>query len=455
MDALQRIKRALPPRDWSALYQQEPTPEEGDYFKAEWIHPVQSLPPLAEMRVYGGSDYAVTSDGGDYTVHAVIGLDPDENMYLLDIWRKQAASDEWVEAWCDLVLKWNPMGWAEELGQIKSGVGPFLEKRAHGVIVNRQGIRGVADDIKGTLAQEAYHPKNQPKLSNFLGELESLSVGRGVPGQVTSGGVTLSGLDTTRKMLRAARASTDSEERRLAKIAAERFDDYLSNLKPSEIAAGRSKEGVAALNEARSLWTSYRKADLVEEALTAAQQRASTTGSGGNVDNAIRQEFRKILTNRKKSAGFTDAEKAALARVASGTKGQNTLRLLGKLAPQGDGLRMMLSLGAAGASGGASLPFSALGAGAKALADNATKKNVERLSQLIRARGLNIDPEEVVKAAQADRLRNFFTSIGINVGKLADDLGRDIADTARGIAPGQLPSRADDEGGGIVPPERN
>ncbi len=117
-------------RVWSALYQQEPSPEEGDYFKAEWIVPVTTLPPLAEMRVYGGSDYAVTSDGGDYTVHAVVGLDPDENMYLLDLWRKQAASDEWIEAWCDLVLKWKPIGWAEETGQIRSGVGPFLVRRA-------------------------------------------------------------------------------------------------------------------------------------------------------------------------------------------------------------------------------------------------------------------------------------------------------------------------------------
>lgn len=117
-------------RLWSALYQQEPTPEEGDYFKSEWIVPVNSLPPLESLRVYGGSDYAVTSKGGDYTVHAVVGLDPDENLYLLDIWRGQAASDEWVEAWCDLVLKWRPLEWAEETGQIKSGVGPFLDKRA-------------------------------------------------------------------------------------------------------------------------------------------------------------------------------------------------------------------------------------------------------------------------------------------------------------------------------------
>jgi predicted phage terminase large subunit-like protein len=117
-------------RTWSSLYQQEPTPEDGDYFKSEWIISVSNIPPLDEMWTYGGSDYAVTSQGGDYTVHAVVGLDHDQNMYLLDIWRKQASSDEWVEAWCDLVKKWRPIGWAEEQGQIKSGVGPFLDKRA-------------------------------------------------------------------------------------------------------------------------------------------------------------------------------------------------------------------------------------------------------------------------------------------------------------------------------------
>jgi hypothetical protein len=323
-----------------------------------------------------------------------------------------------------------------------------------GVIVNREGIRGVAGDIKNALAQEAYHPKNQPKLSNFLGELESLSVGRGVPGQPPNIGVTLSGLDTTRKMLRAARASADPEERRMAKIAAERFDEYLTNLKPSEIAAGDMKAGVSALKEARSLWSSYRKADMVDEALQAAQQRAQSTGSGGNIDNAIRQEFRKILSSRKKSAGFTDSEKAALAQIVTGTKGQNTLRLLGKLSPAGDGLRLLLNTGAAFSSGGATLPISILGAGAKALADRATPKNVERLSQVIRARGLNIDPQDVVKAAQAERLRNFFTSIGVNVGKIAEDIGGEVSSAARGMAPGQLPSRADDENHGVVPPVR-
>ena len=127
---LDRKRRAVGPRDWSALYQQRPAPEEGDFFRAEWLKTYDVAPPLEQLRVYGASDYAVTADGGDYTVHVVVGLDPEGRMYLLDLWRQQAASDVWVDAFCDLVLKWKPIGWAEEQGQIRAGIGPFLDRQA-------------------------------------------------------------------------------------------------------------------------------------------------------------------------------------------------------------------------------------------------------------------------------------------------------------------------------------
>ena len=113
---------------WSALYQQRPAPEEGDYFKAAWLRSYITAPATDTLAIYGASDYAVTADGGDYTVHVVVGVDPDGHMYLLDLWRKQAASDEWVEAFCSLVKEWKPREWAEEQGQIRAGVGPFLER---------------------------------------------------------------------------------------------------------------------------------------------------------------------------------------------------------------------------------------------------------------------------------------------------------------------------------------
>lgn len=128
-DYLRQRQREETAMMWSALYQQAPAPEEGDFFKAEWLKPIDRFPDRETMRVYGGSDYAVTADGGDYTVHVVVGLDPEGRMYLLDLWRKQTSSNVWVEAFCQLVKKWKPMTWAEEQGQIRSGIGPFIQKR--------------------------------------------------------------------------------------------------------------------------------------------------------------------------------------------------------------------------------------------------------------------------------------------------------------------------------------
>ena len=124
---LRHEQNTQPPRNWSALYQQRPAPEEGNQFKAEWLSPYTTHPPLETLAVYGGSDYAVTSDGGDYTCHVVVGLDSDDRLYLLDLWRGQSATDVWIREWCRLVREWKPLDWAEETGQITSGVGPFLE----------------------------------------------------------------------------------------------------------------------------------------------------------------------------------------------------------------------------------------------------------------------------------------------------------------------------------------
>lgn len=289
-----------------------------------------------------------------------------------------------------------------------------------GLIVNRQGISNIASDIKTTLANEAYHPKNQPKLANFLGELERLQVGNAAGG-VNNIGVTLRGLDTTRKMLRAARASADPEEKRMAAIATEKFDDYLQRLSPSEISAGDKGAAVKALNEARSLWSSYRKADLIDEAVANAQLAAGGSGSGGNIENAMRQALKGILKDKRKSAAFSDAEKAQMASVVTGTKGQNTLRLLGKLSPEGNGLMLAMHAIGGAATGGQSFALAGLGYGAKALADRGTRKSIEQLDKMIRARGAPIKAQDLVEEAGRERLRNFLTSVGVNVDKIAQN----------------------------------
>lgn len=184
--ALEKIKLAVGSRDWSALYQQRPAPDSGDYFKREWIIPVDHIPPKEELAIYGGSDYAVTQSGGDYTVHVVIGIGHDGRMYLLDLWRAQTSSDKWVDAFCALVRKWKPIGWAEETGQIKSGVGPFLTQRmieTDSITVREQfptrGDKAArAQSIRGKMALMGIHvPREAPWLADLISEMMSFPVG--------------------------------------------------------------------------------------------------------------------------------------------------------------------------------------------------------------------------------------------------------------------------------------
>lgn len=117
----------LDTRAWNALYQQEPVPDEGSYFKKANFSEYDQIP--SGMHVYGASDYAVTEGSGDFTEHGVFGLDSNGNPYVLDWWRGQTASDVWIEAQCDLIRQWRPLVWFGEAGPIRRAIEPFLNRR--------------------------------------------------------------------------------------------------------------------------------------------------------------------------------------------------------------------------------------------------------------------------------------------------------------------------------------
>ena len=174
-------------RNWSALYQQRPSPDTGDFFKAEWLKPYDRAPARETLTVYGASDYATTADGGDFTVHLVVGLDSEGHIYLLDIWREQATPDLWVDAFCELVSYWKPLDWAEEHGQIKASVGPFLERTAREkkAYVNREQFPTKGDksrraqSIRGRMAALGLHvPQRAPWFADFRAELLSFPAGK-------------------------------------------------------------------------------------------------------------------------------------------------------------------------------------------------------------------------------------------------------------------------------------
>ena len=107
----------------------KPRLDKDAYFKREWFQFYRKNELPKHLRYYGASDYAVTANGGDYTVHGVCGIDQNDDIWVLDWWRKQTDSNVWVDEFINLVSRHKPLRWAEEDGQIRKSLGPFIDKR--------------------------------------------------------------------------------------------------------------------------------------------------------------------------------------------------------------------------------------------------------------------------------------------------------------------------------------
>lgn len=131
LEALLRIKRAMLPRDWEALYQQRPVSADGDYFKAEMFRYYKpgEAPPLNELRMFAACDLAVsTKQTADYTVIAVVGVDRQGNIWVIDIIRGRWNSLGIIERLFEVRLKYNPEIIGIETGQIELTLEPFILK---------------------------------------------------------------------------------------------------------------------------------------------------------------------------------------------------------------------------------------------------------------------------------------------------------------------------------------
>ena len=78
---------------------------------------------------FGTSDFAVTEGSGDFTEHAIWGVDAQSNIYAVDWWRGQTDASEWIERWLDLSAKYKPLTWFAEGGVIRRAIESPLKRR--------------------------------------------------------------------------------------------------------------------------------------------------------------------------------------------------------------------------------------------------------------------------------------------------------------------------------------
>jgi predicted phage terminase large subunit-like protein len=125
--ALAETRNDVGERDWNALYQQNPVPDEGTFFKRAWFEDNRyRLGEQPKTNKYQSTDFAVTTDGGDFTELGVIGLDKEHDLWVEDWWHGQESADIWVKEQLKQIKKHNVLCSFGEKGVIRRAVEPLF-----------------------------------------------------------------------------------------------------------------------------------------------------------------------------------------------------------------------------------------------------------------------------------------------------------------------------------------
>lgn len=150
---LNRIKRTIQPRFWSALYQQNPVPDDGVYFKREYFR--RAAIPRSNFNIFMAWDFAISEkQQNDYTVGSVGLQDDDDIIHVAEVVRfKSGDSSYIVEAIINMVVRWQSKSRAlvvgVEDGQIWRALKTLLKKRMRerGVIFSVEELKPITDKM--------------------------------------------------------------------------------------------------------------------------------------------------------------------------------------------------------------------------------------------------------------------------------------------------------------------
>jgi hypothetical protein len=267
----------------------------------------------------------------------------------------------------------------------------------------------VASDLADTISTDLQHgqnsgfrPANEPKVFNAIDELKN-AANEGRP-------ATVADLDSVRQVLGNAGKEKDitgslTRQAVAANRAIDHIDNFLPNLKQTDLIAGDAAKANTILDTARQNWGAAKRAENVQTLAKNAEINAASSHSGANIQNATKQAFKPLLKNNAaKAIGYNDEEKAALSSIVRGTWTGHIARAAGNVLGGGGGLGMLLGAGAGYEGGGVpgAIAGAAAGRAFKMIGNKSTFNAVQKLDSLIRSRA----PEAIRIAAQNPQLAN-------------------------------------------------
>jgi hypothetical protein len=291
-----------------------------------------------------------------------------------------------------------------------SGAG-YDAARNMGVDYSSEAVGKLASGLRTGLEQDGILAELAPKTFSVLGKLESAPEGSVAP---------LSGIEAARRAFGNASKDFNNPTDQLAANRLVRgLDEFMSGSDPSAVVAGPAAAAGKAITDARGNYAAARRSETLmgrgeqdySSVANRADLNAGTANSGQNLDNAIRQQAKSVLTNRTKSAGYSPEELSALEDVARGSPTRNAVRMIANLLGGGGGMGAAVTAGIGGGAGLATGSTALTAAGvaspvvgmlAKQLSNGLTSRALNKVDELVRMRSPLAESMPLV-AAPADR----------------------------------------------------
>jgi predicted phage terminase large subunit-like protein len=134
---IEKLKSALGPYLFNALYQQRPRPEEGNFFNVNWLIDCGSLRALLNQwkqqgryfSTYAAMDLAITEKEQNAFNAISVGLvTPDNEKILCDVVRFKGDTYDIAQKIIEVQKKWKPLLFVFEEGQIRKAIWPVVIK---------------------------------------------------------------------------------------------------------------------------------------------------------------------------------------------------------------------------------------------------------------------------------------------------------------------------------------
>lgn len=149
---LVRIKNRFTPHEWSALFQQDPVPDDGAFFNKDMFKHYSFLPGMkTEYTFITAWDVAIgEKKRNDWTVGLTGAINEQGDLYIVDMVRGRLGTMEIVRAVCDQIEQYDCMVFGMEHGAIKMTLWPLIMEEMR----RRNLTCSINDDLKPIVDKE-------------------------------------------------------------------------------------------------------------------------------------------------------------------------------------------------------------------------------------------------------------------------------------------------------------